>query len=147
MKIPPNYKLTKDILNRISLIEANRAIINSHNLPPLVEENIRRRSIFGSSLFSARIEGNRLTLADVSDIRDISSKERQKVEVANILRAITGILEKFENSKKITAKDIFGWHKTVMNNLPYLGATGRWRIGHEGIFDRTGNVIYHAPPP
>jgi Fic family protein len=34
-----------------------------------------------------------------------------------------------------------------MKNLPYYGHAGKWRVGHEGIFDAAGNAVYHAPSP
>lgn len=99
----------------------------------------------GSSLFSARIEGNSLRETDISELRDLTSKEKEKVEVANLIRAISYVLKKHEKKNEILIKDILGWHKMVMKNL--LADTGQLRKSQEGIFDISGNLIYHAPPP
>lgn len=147
MDIPPKYELTKRISFLLSQFEANRAVIDALSIPVAIEENFRRASLLGSSLFSARIEGNTLTESDVSDFRDLTSKEKERVEVANLSRAIKYILERFDGVKEINAKEILIWHKIAMENIldgEYLGV---FRKSHEGIFDSGGNLIYHAPPP
>lgn len=140
MKIPPKYTLNNNILNSISIIESNRGTIDAVDLPIAVEQNLRRKAILGSSLFSARIEGNTLKREDVSDLRDITSKEKQKLEVANLFKTINFVLAKFDKNKLIKESDILSWHKI-------LNFEGKWRTEHEGIFDAAGNAVYHAPPP
>lgn len=147
MNIPPSYQLTKSILVLLSQFEANRAVIDSLSLPIAIEENFRRASLLGSSLFSARIEGNTLTESAVSDFRDLTSKEKEHIEVSNLIRAIKYILEHYDGKKTITTAEILRWHKTAMQNILNEELVGIFRKGHEGIFDTAGNLIYHAPPP
>lgn len=147
MNIPPKYELTKNVSSLLSQFEANRAVIDALSIPVAIEENFRRASFLGSSLFSARIEGNTLTESDVSDFRDLTSKEKERVEVANLSRALKYILERYDGTKEVTPREILTWHQMAMENIldsEYLGA---FRKGHEGIFDQAGNLIYHAPPP
>lgn len=145
MQIPPKYQLTKKISLLLSKLEENKGIIDSLFLPIAIEENIRRLSLMGSSLFSARIEGNTLRESDISELRDLTSKDKEKIEVANLVRAISYILKEFVKRKDISIKDILDWHNVVMKNL--LIESGSFRKSHEGIFDQVGNLIYHAPPP
>lgn len=147
MNIPPKYELTKNISFLLSQFEANRAVIDALEIPTAIEENFRRASFLESSLFSARIEGNTLTESDVSDFRDLTSKEKERVEVANLTRTLKYILERFDGTKKITIKEILIWHKTAMDNILDGEYVGVFRKGHEGIFDIAGNLIYHAPAP
>lgn len=140
MVIPPKYQLTKTIVSLLGQLDSNRTIIDSLPLPPKIEKNIRRASLLGSSLFSARIEGNPLTEADVSSFRDLSSQEKQEVEVANLTKAIAYLLKKYSSPRAIEVKDILHWHNLI-------GYFGHFRTGQEGIFDQAGNLIYHAPPP
>ena len=147
MNIPPKYELTKSISSLLSQFEANRAVIDALSIPTAIEENFRRASLLGSSLFSARIEGNTLTESDVSDFRDLTSKEKERAEVANLSRAIKYILEYFDGTKEINAKEILTWHKMAMENILSSEFLGVFRKEHEGIFDVAGNLIYHAPPP
>lgn len=56
------YKETKEIRKLLNEIEAYKIVFKTITPLPNIEENIRRESLLKSSLFSARIEGNPLTL-------------------------------------------------------------------------------------
>lgn len=56
MLIPPKYFLAPKISELLGSIQACKEVIDSIQIPPEVETNIRRQSILKSSLFSARIE-------------------------------------------------------------------------------------------
>ena len=75
MLIPPKYILTQKTSKLLSSIEASKQIIDSIDIPVEVETNIRRTSTLKSSLFSARIEGNNLTLDDIAGIASKSQKK------------------------------------------------------------------------
>lgn len=147
MIIPPKFELTKEIALLLGQLEANRIIIDSLPIPPAIERNFRRASILGSSLFSARIEGNTLLESDVSDFRDLTSKEKNKIEVANLVRAHEYLLEHYKNPELISKKEILYWHQMAMENILAGEYLGVFRTSHEGVFDSVGNLIYHAPPP
>lgn len=141
MLIPPKYFLTPKISELLSKIEANRQVVDAISIPPEIEMNIRRKSTLKSSLFSARIEGNNATLDEISKI---SPKDKKKVEINNILRAINYISEK--KFAKVSQKDILSFHSMIMKGINEENL-GKLRNTHEGIFTSAGTVIYHAPPP
>ncbi|MBI1982559.1 MAG: Fic family protein, partial [Candidatus Levybacteria bacterium] len=62
MTIPPRYTITSEMLALLAEIEASRMFFSSLPLPLPLKEKIQRVSLLKSSLFSARIEGNPLTL-------------------------------------------------------------------------------------
>lgn len=140
MLIPPKYFLTPRISQLLSSIEASREVINSVTISPEIEINIRRQSYLKSSLFSARIEGNNLTLGELSTK---SSKDQKKVEVFNILKALGLMLQK--RSKDITTKDLLELHLLVMNGL--TTNLGRFRNEVSAIFNQAGIAVYTPPPP
>ena len=74
MQIPPRYKINPEILDLLSKIEANRIYLSFRELSIQIKEKIQRVSILKSSLYSARIEGNPLTLEEV----DMAPSEEQK---------------------------------------------------------------------
>ena len=112
MLIPPKYQLTNKISELLSSIQGSRDVIESLIIPPEIEQNIRRKSTLNSSLYSARIEGNQLTM-DMLSI--ISPKDQRKIEVYNILKALNWINEK--KRRKLTEKDILTLHRITMNGL------------------------------
>ena len=142
MLIPPKYRLTPKISELLSSIEASREVIKSINIPPEIEINLRRQSTLKSSLFSARIEGNTLSM---NELNNLSSSDRKKVEVSNILKAINWVYDK--KSKKISSNVILTLHKITMNKLIDYENLGKYRNNMEAIFNSAGIVIYMPPPP
>lgn len=154
MLIPPKYNLTPKISQFLQSIEAAKEVINSANIPPELELNIRRQSSLRSSLFSARIEGNTLTL---NELPKVSSKDQKKAEVFNILKALNWVQSrKYKQSlkrslrsryKDITLVDILNLHKTTMQGLVETMELGKTRTSIEAIFNKSGIAIYLPPRP
>lgn len=139
MLIPPKYRLTPNISQLLSSIEASREVIESITIPPEIENNIRRQSTLRSSVYSARIEGNELTL----DSLDSSSKNQQKVEIFNILKALNLLNKK--SKKDVSLSDIAELHRITLENLH--PDAGKVRTNAEAIFNSAGIAIYMPPPP
>lgn len=139
MIIPPKYTLTPKISQLLASIEASRQVIEAIDIPPEVEINIRRKSSLKSSLFSARIEGNTLTLDKVTTT---SSKDREKIEVFNILKALEMIRIQRQNIK---ISDILKLHEVIMNEL--TSDLGKFREEASAIFNTAGVAVYLPPPP
>lgn len=142
MLIPPKYFLTPKISQLLASIEASKQVIDAISIPAEVETNIRRSSTLKSSLFSARIEGNTLTLDELSSR---PSKDQKKAEVFNILKALNTIFQK--RNKDITLKDILNLHKIVMEGLTHKTQQGKIRNEVSAIFNSAGIAVYMPPPP
>ena len=143
MLIPPKYILTPRITEHLQSIEASRQVINSVPLPKEVEANIRRKSTLRSSLFSARIEGNPLTLQEVTRG---PSKDQKKKEIFNILKGINWVYKRGVN-KDLTARDLLILHKTAMDGLVDTDNLGKFRKEVSAIFNSAGIAVYMPPPP
>lgn len=142
MLIPPNYILTPPISQSLQTIEANRQLIDAIQIPPEVETNIRRQSTLKSSLFSARIEGNPLTL---DELGEKSSSDLKKKEVFNILKALQFVHER--GFRDITINVITQLHTKTMNDLINKSNFGTFRKEVSAIFNTSGLAIYMPPPP
>lgn len=139
MKIPPKYFLTARITQLLASIEASKEIIGTISLPHEIENNILRSSTLKSSLYSARIEGNTLTLQDLQ----IHPNSEKQLEINNIVKAM-----QFTRSQKeglIKTKDILELHKIAMNGLTQRH--GKLRHEVSAIFNQAGIAIYMPPPP
>ena len=139
MLIPPKYRLTPEISELLASIEASKEIIESVAIPVEVENNIRRQSTLRSSLYSARIEGNELVLEDIGS----TSKNQQKVEVFNLLKALNYLNKK--SRKDLSLNDVLELHKITLNGLH--PDAGKIRINMEAIFNSQGLAIFMPPPP
>lgn len=139
MLIPPKYQLTPKIYQLLASIEASKQVIEAIDIPPEVETNIRRQSILKSSLFSARIEGNTLTLDKVTTA---PAKDKEKIEVFNILKALEIIRKQYQYIK---ISDILKLHEVVMKGL--TPEAGRFRSEISAIFNMAGVAVYLPPSP
>lgn len=142
MLIPPKYILTPQISQLLQSIEASREVINSIIIPPELENNIRRQSTLKSSLFSARIEGNNLTL---DTLPNQPSRDQKRQEVFNILKALNWIHQR--KFKDLSVKDILTLHSMVLTGLTDKSDLGNFRTNMEAIFNSAGIVIYLPPRP
>lgn len=142
MLIPPQYTLTPKISQLLSSIESSKEVVESIAIPPEIELNIRRQSSLKSSLFSARIEGNDLTL---ETLPKASSKDQKRMEVFNILKALNLIHSR--HAKDLSLKDLLQLHQTVMTGLIEKSDLGRFRVESSAIFNAAGIAIYLPPPP
>jgi len=138
MKIPPLYKITPEILELISQIEALKIFYSSIEISSERKENLKRISLLKSSLFSAKIEGNPLQLNEIEK----TSKQKEKQEVFNILNAIKYV-EKIK-IKKITGKQILTLHQLVIGGLS--DDAGHFRKTPEAIFNQAGAAVAVFPP-
>lgn len=142
MVVPPRYFLTPKITSLLQSIEASKEVINSIDIPLELEINIRRKSTLKSSLFSARIEGNTLTL---DELPKTSSKNQRTLEVFNILKALNWVYE--TRFRDLISKDILRLHEMVMTGLIEKQDLGKIRSDIGAIFNSAGIAIYLPPRP
>lgn len=142
MLIPPKYTVTPKIIELLNQIAAHRDVIESITIPPEIEANIRRESTLNSSLYSAKIEGNTLTIDEVTRM---PSKDQRKAEVNNIMKAQKWALEK--HKKDLSLSEILEIHKICMSGFTNFESLGKIRTNMEAIFNSNGIAIYMPPPP
>src|SRR3989338_109213 len=142
MLIPPKYTLIPKISQLLASIESSKEVINSVSIPPEIEMNIRRQSTLKSSLFSARIEGNDLTL---DQLPKTSSQDQKKKEVFNILKGLNLIYQR--SAKELSLKDILHFHQIVLEEIVQKSDLGKFRTESSAIFNTAGIAIYLPPKP
>lgn len=108
----------------------------------IVEENIRRESLLKSALYSAKIEGNRLSYEAVA--HGLNDKTREKREVFNLLKAHHFIYST-KTPKKPSLTFIKKLHQITMDRL--MAGAGKFRTEAGAIFNQAGVAVYFAPPP
>jgi len=142
MRIPPDYKVTSEMLDLISKINANLMFLSSLNVPIQLKQKIQRISLLKSSLFSARIEGNPMTLETINKSKNDEEKNK---EIFNILKANKFLDKKVKKNFKISKKIIYELHSLVM--FGELGKTTTFRKEMGAIFNKAGVTVYLSPPP
>lgn len=139
------YHETEAIRKRLIELAAVRLVFNDLKTVRLTEENLRRKSLLKSSVFSARIEGNRTPLSGIGNGRPRDAgKEKEKAEIFNLLAAYKLIHSKTA-PRAISLKFIQSLHTLVMRRLSIKA--GKWRKELWAVFDQAGAAVYVAPPP
>jgi len=127
------------MLTLLGKIEAVRQYLKSLNISSKINQKIQRVSLLKSSLFSAKIEGNPLSLDDLNGSPD----KRNQMEVENILKAIDFIEKSSFNA--LDKESIKTLHKIAMNTIHY--EAGIFRREMSAIFNQAGVAVYVCPPP
>lgn len=141
MQIPPHFSVTAEILSFISKIEVLRLHFASFDLAPNLKEKIRRVSLLKSSLFSARIEGNPLELADLNS-KD--ADRLKKMEIFNIMEAINLIETKVKKGS-LSRNLLLDLHAHTLKNIS--PDAGHFRKEASAIFNQAGVAVYMPPSP
>jgi len=137
------FKETKEIRRLLVKLEALKIIFEQAKTLPHVEENLRRESLLKSALFSARVEGNPLSLEKIK----FASEEKKatdikKLEVFNLLKAYR-LVAGSKAPQKLNITFIKKLHQKTMKNIA-VGA-GNIRTKPWAIFNQAGVAIYLAP--
>jgi Fic family protein len=145
----PQFRYTDKIVNNLTLIAVAREVILNSPLIPKWEVTLRREAIIRSAHSSTAIEGNRLSLDQVSDLahgREVMATRKDKQEVLNYLTVLESI-DKLTDGKSITKKNILDIHKMItQETLENPSDCGVFRTRYVVVGNRlTGEVIFRPP--
>lgn len=145
----PVYMITSDILNNIVKTAESKAVIENAYLIPRWEVVLRREALIKNAHASTAIEGNPLTLEQVSELargRDIMATRKAKTEVLNYLKALED-LPKFIKGGSISEKTIFSIHKILTKDvIENSSDSGVYRKRQVVIGNRITGVVTFRPP-
>lgn len=136
--LPPTATYTQQLTHVTALATALRSlpITDQH------QQHLHHLQTLKSSLFSARIEGNTLSLIKAKDIDFSQPKDISQLEISNILKAEAKLrtLEIPFTQSKLTEL-----HRLVLDTLS--PQAGKLRTESSAIFDGVGNIVYLTPSP
>jgi Fic family protein len=145
----PNFKYTHKIVNNLVEITSARELILNSYLVPKWEVSLRREALIRVTHASTSVEGNPLTIEEVSELaqgRKVTATRKAKQEVLNYLNILENI-DKYQDNGKITEKSILKIHKDITKNTlenPFY--EGKYRNTRVYVGNRvTGEVIFVPP--
>ncbi|MDY6930674.1 MAG: Fic family protein [Halobacteriota archaeon] len=146
----PNYQITNKILNNLVEIESSRVtVINSHLIPKW-EVSLRREAKIKNAHASTNIEGNPLTIEEVSTLasgRKVMVARKDREEVLNYLNVLEKI-EEYSIDGIITEELLLKMHTDLTNGtLPIDEYSGRYRDRQVVVANRITREIIFTPPP
>ncbi len=145
----PKYAITSQIASWLMEIEAARAVVEHTPLPPAVEADLRQQARLRATHYSTRIEGNRLSLQETTQVIQemrsvIQGRERDVREVRNYWEALLR-LEDWAAQGKAFSEDLV----RRLHGLVEFGKRARptpYRDGQNGLRDAGSGGIVYLPP-
>jgi Fic family protein len=145
----PRFRYTNKIVRLLTRISAAREVILNSPLIPKWEVALRREAIIHSAHSSTRIEGNRLSLEQVSELaqgREVMATRKDKQEVLNYLNVLENI-GKLTKDNSILEKDILNIHRLVTKDtLENSSDCGVYRKRYVVVANRLTREVLFRPP-
>ncbi len=145
----PIFRYTDKIVNDLTQIAVARELILNSPFIPKWEIILRREAIIHSAHSSTAIEGNRLSLEQVSDLaqgREIMAIRKDKQEVLNYLKALEAI-DKLTDGKQIKEKNLLAIHKMItQETLEKPSDCGAYRNRYVVVMNRLTEEVIFRPP-
>ncbi|MEW5937050.1 MAG: Fic family protein [Candidatus Thermoplasmatota archaeon] len=145
----PRFAITRKILANLTQVAAAREVILHAYLVPKWEVALRKEALLRSAHSSTSIEGNKLSLEQVSDLaagRKVMASRKDKQEVLNYL-AVLEHLADFAEKGRISEGSIIELHKQITKEvLDNPKDSGTYRNRQVYVGDRfTGEIIFMPP--
>lgn len=147
----PNFTYTDRIVNNlIEITSARDTVLNAYIIPKW-EVALRREALIKATHASTAIEGNPLTLEEVSMLaigREITATQKAKQEVLNYLNVLDNI-DRYQENGRITEEAVLKLHEDLTKDaLEHPGYEGKYRDMQVYVGNRmTGEVSFRPPPP
>ena len=144
----PKFSFTNKIVKNLTYIAESRAFIINAPLVPEWEVSLRRDAILKSAHSSTAIEGNRLTLEEVSALangREVMTRRKNRQEVLNYLEALDKISD-FASHENFTLNDLLEIHHIVTKStLNFPEDEGCFRNRQVHVVNMLGETIFIPP--
>ncbi len=137
----PPYEITNKILNLIASISERIGEVNAAHLnkPPT---ELRKKNRIKTIQSSLEIEGNTLTIAQITDLLDNKRVLAPKKDIVEVKNAIN-VYNKLDKFKVYDLKSLCKAHEILMKDL--IENSGKLRTSSVGIIK--GSDITHVAPP
>ncbi len=146
MQVPAPFTLTNTMLSLLTKIEVNKAVFQSVEISEKIITNLKRQSLLKSSVFSAKIEGNTLSVIEMEREQVEEDKLYERQEIENILNALSYMQDK-GLPQTIDETFLLKLHGLILHKLVHKSKTGIFRREPSAIFNQDGIVVYMPPPP
>ena len=149
MTYKPNFQYTAKIVNNLTQIASAREVILNAYLIPKWEVSLRREALIKNAHHSTSIEGNPLSLDDVSELaagRKVMATRKARNEVLNYLNVLQHI-DDYSKDRTIRESDVLKMHKALTKEtLDWEEDSGRYRDRQVAVVNSsTGEVVFMPP--
>ncbi len=150
MDFHPRFTITPGISRALMRIEAVREAIEHLPISPAVLAALRQTARLHSTHYSTAIEGNRLTLEEVSAVLEkrvrLAGRVRDEREVLGYFAAMEQMEKWAAEKNAVTEEQIQVLHALVMAGGRSTAKPSPYRGGQNVIRDSIHNAIVYLPP-
>ncbi|NQU73303.1 MAG: Fic family protein [Candidatus Omnitrophica bacterium] len=142
----PNYRITEYLLQLIEQIAAISSKIESKKIRFTLMTRLQSEALERNAHSSTSIEGNLLSLAQVSALnhnRDVSAAFKQKKEVLNYFKALRWIIK--NPKRKLSRVNLLELHTLITRNLLPNEKSGKFRKKQNFVVDKNKMVVFTPP--
>lgn len=144
----PNFSYNDRIVNNLLEIHSIKDFIVNAPLVVEMEVSLKKDALLKSAHHSTAIEGNPLTLNQVSKLAKgikINAKRKAKQEVLNYLKVLEN-LDKYSENGKITENTILQLHEDITHyTLEYTYLEGHYRTVPVHVVNKKGETVFTPP--
>ena len=146
----PVFSYTDETVGNLTTISEARTVIENARLVPKWEVTLRREALIRTAHHSTAIEGNPLSLEEVTALaqgRKVMATRKAKKEVLNYLEALDQVPSLAER-EPLASEDLLALHRTITEGtLDDPGDEGAFRRRQVVVAIRaTGEVVFTPPP-
>lgn len=146
----PMFSYTHEMVSNLTAISEARTVVQKARLVPRWEVTLRREALLRTAHHSTAIEGNPLSLEEVTALaqgRKVMATRKAKQEVLNYLDALDEV-PAFAKREPFTSDDLLGLHRTISTGtLDDPRDEGAFRRKQVVVANSaTGEVVFTPPP-
>jgi len=134
----PKYTCSNQVLNDIAEIERQTIHLNQTSVPDELIQHIRKQCLVALTHYSTQIEGNKLTLEQVSGVVE------DEKNYFKLLNNIPSLIKKHRS--KVTLDLILRYHKNILNGIVSPNLRGIFRDTQNAIYEALTNKLVYLPP-
>jgi Fic family protein len=149
-RFEPRFSYTHTMVRNLTEISEARAVVLNARLVPKWEVSLRREALLRTAHHSTAIEGNPLSLEDVTALaqgRKVMATRKAKQEVLNYLSALEEV-PTLAKRERFTPHDLLAVHRTIcQGTLEDPKDEGAFRRRQVVVANSaTGEVVFTPPP-
>ena len=147
IKYTPKFERSATLIRHLTQATSLMSWINQQTIDVSWIAKCQRDSLVRQAHFSTAIEGNPLTLQEVSALaagKKIIASDQSRLEVLNYFAALRLIWSKL--SARITERQLLHLHKILTKGVLSPDEIGAYKMRPNAIFGN-GKMIYKPPPP
>ena len=145
----PNYAITDRILQRVTDIERLSVRLAAVPASPGLLQHLRKLTLIALTHYSNQIEGNLLSLEQVSDLLEHArtfGRQRDEREVRNYFQLL-GHLHDFidRHEGKMAVLLVQEFQRAILDGIVEESLLGKFRVVQNAVYNAFGKIVYIPP--